>query len=229
MSIITLSNKNVDFPGPENSPGDRPIAMGGGLSVERLLRAYNNGIFPWYSGDKPILWWSPDPRFVLFPDEIKVSRSMKKYFNRDIFKLTFDKSFARVIRACQASPRKDKGTWIVEDMVDAYCRLHEAGYAHSVEVWQGDELVGGMYGVSLGRSFFGESMFTKTRNGSKFALIQLARILEKNEFDIIDCQVYTDHLHSMGAKMISRLDFLDIINFSMKKPTIRGSWENIFC
>ena len=219
--------KDIIFPPVELAEPNGMLAIGGDLSVERLLAAYKHGIFPWFSDGSPILWWSPDPRFVLFPDEIKVSKSMKQAMRNGTFTVTYDLAFKEVIRNCR-HPRKDQdGTWITDDMEDAYIELHELGFAHSVETWQGDELVGGLYGVSLGRMFFGESMFTITANASKAALISLAVKLQSLSFDCIDCQVHTKHMETMGARYIVRTEFIDLLASSLKHKGLTGSWKDI--
>jgi leucyl/phenylalanyl-tRNA--protein transferase len=183
------------------------LAAGGDLCPTRLLNAYRHGIFPWYSDDEPILWWSPAPRCVLFPERVHVSRRLKRRYNQGRFKLTTDQAFEPVIRAC-AEPRPSQpGTWITTDMVDAYCQLHELGIAHSVEAWQDGELAGGVYGLSLGRLFFGESMFSRQTDASKIALVTLCRHLQQKEYILLDCQVGNPHLVSMGAKNIPREEF----------------------
>ena len=210
MSIFRLSEEIV-FPDPHLAEDDGLLAVGGDLSVDRLLEAYVNGIFPWYNEGDPIRWWCRKPRCILLPQEIKVSKSMAKIIKKDIFNVTIDNDFEGVISNCQ-SMRKEEGTWITEEMKNAYIRLHNAGYALSVESYLDGELVGGLYGVVIGRCFFGESMFSKVSNASKIALIKLARILEKNKFEFIDCQMKTDHLISMGAKMIEFDEFLKLID-----------------
>ncbi len=202
------------------------MAVGGDLSQERLLLAYRMGIFPWYTEDEPIMWWSPDPRLVLYPSELRVSRSLKKTIKKQIFRLTVDESFESVINACARSRTKaDEGTWIVEEMINAYCRLHESGLAHSVEVWQNGSLVGGLYGVSLGKCFFGESMFTLISNASKVALVALVQYLRAREFHFIDCQISTPHLLSFGAHEIPRTQFLNELEQALKSPTLKGKWS----
>lgn len=210
MSIFRLSEKII-FPDPHLSEDDGLLAVGGDLSVDRLLEAYVNGIFPWYNEGDPIMWWSPKPRCVLLPQDINISKSMAKIIKKDIFKVTIDNDFEGVISNCK-SMREDNGTWITEEMKDAYIRLHDAGYALSVETYLEGELVGGLYGVVIGRCFFGESMFSKVSNASKIALIKLAQVLEKNNFEFIDCQMRTNHLISMGAKMIEFDEFLKLID-----------------
>ncbi|SFC05119.1 leucyl/phenylalanyl-tRNA--protein transferase [Marinospirillum celere] len=187
------------------------LAFGGDLSPERLLLAYSKGIFPWFSEGEPILWWSPAPRMVLFPKEIKVSRSLRKRLKRNDFKITFNQAFSQVIHFCAALRENREGTWISKEMETAYNQLHQQGFAHSVEVWQEEELVGGLYGLALGRVFFGESMFSRVSDASKVALVALARHLEALEFELIDCQVYSPHLASLGAREIGREEFLSFL------------------
>ncbi|TWF39127.1 leucyl/phenylalanyl-tRNA--protein transferase [Chitinophaga polysaccharea] len=192
---------------------DGLLAIGGDLSVERLLLAYRSGIFPWYD-EPPILWWSPDPRFVLFPDELKVSASMKQVLRRQQFRISYNEDFAAVIQRCSTIPRPGQtGTWITPEMQEAYIRLHKAGYAMSVECWQDNQLVGGLYGVKMGPFFFGESMFSDVSNASKAAFITFVQAYA-TELKMIDCQVHTTHLASLGASFISREEFLEIIGFS---------------
>jgi leucyl/phenylalanyl-tRNA--protein transferase len=190
------------------------LAAGADLSPGRLLAAYRQGIFPWYSAGEPILWWSPDPRMVLFPAELKVSRSLAKTLRKRDYEIRFDSAFAAVTQACasrgadQAAPDAgDSGTWITDEMRAAYQRLHELGYAHSVETWIAGELAGGLYGVAIGRMFYGESMFTRVRDASKLAMVHLARRLERQRFGMIDCQMHTPHLASLGARAIARSQF----------------------
>lgn len=218
------------FPDVEESTDEGIVAVGGDLSVERLILAYSKGIFPWYSSDKsPIIWWSPDPRFVLFPENLIISKSMRPYFNQNKFKVTWDQNFEDVIKNCQKIDREDQpGTWITSKMLAAYIQLHKKGYAHSVEVWLDNELVGGLYGISLGKVFFGESMFTKVSNASKFGFISLVNQLKQKGFLIIDCQQETKHLESLGASAIKRKDFIDILNHNNIEETYIGSWENYF-
>lgn len=209
MPIFQLT-KELIFPHPRLAEVDGLLAFGGDLTPERLILAYRSGIFPWYSEEDPLLWWSPDPRFILLPQKVKVSRSMKKVLWKKTFKLTFDTSFRRVMALC-AELRQEDGTWITPEMIDAYYKLHELGIAHSVEAWHEDELVGGLYGISLGKCFFGESMFSTMSNASKAALITLAEVLRNENYLFIDCQVYTQHLESMGAELISRSDYLSLL------------------
>ncbi|MFO7971177.1 MAG: leucyl/phenylalanyl-tRNA--protein transferase [Desulfobacterales bacterium] len=225
MTVFLLTDK-IAFPPPHFASGEGLLAVGGDLSRERLLLAYRMGIFPWFSDHDPILWWSPDPRLVLYPREIKVSKTLKKIIRKGMFKVTMDSAFDRVITQCaQIRLENNQGTWIVEDMIDAYCRLHESGFAHSVEAWREGELAGGLYGVSLGRCFFGESMFTRISNASNVALVTLAEYLKKLSFDMIDCQLTTKHLLRFGAREIPRSKFLKQLEASLKAPTKRGKWR----
>ena len=224
MPVYLLSDEIV-FPPPDLASREGLLAIGGDLCQERLIQAYSMGIFPWYAETEPIMWWSPDPRLVLYPDEIRVSRSLHKTINRGLFKITIDQAFDQVINECARVPRKiGEGTWIVPDMIQAYCRLHASGYAHSVEAWQNDKLVGGLYGVSLGKSFFGESMFTRVTNASKVAFVALVDHLKSWSFDLIDCQVATEHLISFGAREIPRGVFLKQLKKSLETPTLKGKW-----
>jgi leucyl/phenylalanyl-tRNA--protein transferase len=217
MPVFTLS-KRLSFPPPHLAIKEGLLAVGGDLSPERLLLAYRNGIFPWYSPGEPILWWSPDPRLVLYPDELRVSRSLRKVIKRNLFHITLDKSFDSVIQACADAKRSyGEGTWITDEMKTAYCELHRRGYAHSVEAWQGDTLVGGLYGLAIGRAFFGESMFSRVSNASKAAFVTLVENLKCLKFSLIDCQVRTDHLVRFGAREIPRKLFLDQVEEAMKK------------
>ncbi|HEV2353987.1 MAG TPA: leucyl/phenylalanyl-tRNA--protein transferase [Puia sp.] len=196
------------FPPQEEAGPDGLLAVGGDLSVQRLLLAYRHGIFPWYEG-KHILWWCPDPRFVLFPAEIRESKSMRQLIRRNTWEFRINSDFSQVIRQCKTvSRRGQESTWITDEVREAYTRLHEAGYAHSAEVWQGVDLIGGLYGVRLGKVFFGESMFSLVSNASKFAFILYVRQLMEDDVRLIDCQVYTDHLATLGARMIPRVEFL---------------------
>ena len=223
-----LDEDEISFPHPSYSNEDGILALGGDLSPNRLLFAYENGIFPWFNEGEPIIWWSPDPRFVLYPDDLKVSKSMRPYFNQGKFKVTYDTVFREVMVSCQQSPRQGQlGTWITEDMIDAYVKVHELGFAHSVEVWDDGQLVGGLYGISLGKIFFGESMFQRKSNASKFGFITLVRKLKSLGFNLIDAQTPTKHLGSLGAKNIPREDFLAILKENKSKETLRGNWNNI--
>jgi leucyl/phenylalanyl-tRNA--protein transferase len=201
------------------------LAAGGDLAVPRLLDAYRHGIFPWYSEDEPVLWWSPDPRMVLIPECISVSRSLRKRLRRREYVIRTDTAFKAVMRAC-AEPRSDQlGTWITAEMIDAYVALHQAGYAHSVEAWSDDTLVGGLYGVAIGRMFFGESMFVRRTDASKVALVRLAQQLERWSFGLIDCQMSTPHLASLGAHEIARADFMRALEELVNYPSHTGTWR----
>lgn len=207
MPLFALDTEIIDFPPPRLAEPDGLLAMGGDLSPERLLSAYRQGIFPWYEGEH-ILWWFPDPRFVLFPEDLKISKSVKPLLNRNEFDFTINKAFAEVIRSCQQIERSGQdGTWITHDVEKAYTKMHELGYAHSAEVWKNGELVGGLYGIRLGKVFFGESMFSKTSNASRYAFIRYVQQLRSEGVELIDCQVYTEYLESMGAAMIEGKDF----------------------
>jgi len=201
------------------------LAVGGNLSVARLLNAYQHGIFPWYNDDQPLLWWSPDPRTVLFPTHLKLSRSLRKTLARHAHDVTFDTAFNAVVAACAAPRGTESGTWITPAMTQAYSALHAAGYAHSVEVWQAGVLVGGLYGVALGRVFFGESMFSRIRDGSKIALAYLVGQLRNWEFAVIDCQLHTTHLQSLGAENISRRHFSTLIADNCTQTDPPSPWR----
>ena len=201
------------------------LAIGGSLSPARLEAAYRSGIFPWYSPGEPILWWSPDPRAILRPEQLHISRSMRRALRRADYGISLDTAFDAVVREC-AAPRADQpGTWITREMQAAYSRLHTAGLAHSIEVWRDDVLIGGLYGVSIGRAFFGESMFSRAANGSKIALIWLMRQIEAWGFDFLDCQLPTPHLESLGAVCIPRKRFLLALAASQRQPTRLGPWH----
>ena len=217
--------ERLAFPSPELAHEDGLLAVGGDLSNERLLMAYGLGIFPWYSEGDPILWWSPDPRMVLIPSEFRVSKSQRRINRSGRFRVTMDRAFDRVIAACARAPRRGQdGTWITEDMTAAYCRLHRAGYAHSVECWESEELVGGLYGISLGRCFFGESMFSLESNASKVAMSALATQAVRWEFALIDCQMHTPHLKGLGAKDLPRALFLELLSIGLEGETRVGPW-----
>lgn len=228
MPVFRLSEK-ISFPPPHFAEPEGLLAIGGDLSGQRLLLAYQMGIFPWYGEGEPILWWSPDPRLVLYPDAVHVSRRLKRIIRQQVFTITCDAAFDEVISTC-AALRTDnfQETWIGPDMIDAYCRLFHAGYAHSIEVWQGARLTGGLYGVSMGRGFFGESMFSLVPNTSKIALVALCRFLRVLCFDFVDCQVRTDHLQRMGAKEVARSFFLKMLARSITRKTLKGSWRRAF-
>jgi leucyl/phenylalanyl-tRNA--protein transferase len=210
MALFAL-DKELIFPPVHLAEPDGLLAIGGDLSTERLLLAYRNGIFPWYEGEH-ILWWCPDPRFVLVPPELKVSKSMAQLLKRQAFQFTINKAFPEVISNCKAISRRGQdGTWITEGIREAYTRLHRQGHAHSAEVWQNDMLVGGLYGVRMGKMFFGESMFSKVSNASKYAFISYVQQLMSEDVQLIDCQVYTEHLESLGARMMPRQWFLQML------------------
>lgn len=210
MHIAVLDN-NLWFPNADDASEDGLLAIGGDITTERLLLAYSKGVFPWYNDDLP-LWWNPNPRFVLYPQKLKVSKSMKQVIKQQQFNFTTNTAFKQVIIACQKINRKDHdGTWINEKFIGTYTKLHTLGYAHSAEAWQNNNLVGGLYGVKLGNIFFGESMFSYVNNASKFAFINFVQQLMQQNVVLIDCQIYTEHLESLGAEMIDRNLFLKTI------------------
>lgn len=224
MPVFELPDELI-FPHPRLANSDGLLAIGGDLSVDRLLLAYANGIFPWFDEESPILWWSPNPRMVLLPDKLKISNSLKQVINKEKFMVTFDQDFGAVISNCAGMRRAgQEGTWIVPEMQEAYINLHEAGYAHSVEVWHDDRLVGGLYGVSLGKIFFGESMFHLMRDASKVALYFLVEKLKSWEFHLIDSQQDTPHMRSLGCELISMDKFLNLIKNALRYPTLQGKW-----
>jgi leucyl/phenylalanyl-tRNA---protein transferase len=225
MPIYRLIDDLV-FPPPEYADPSGLLAVGGDLSAERLLEAYRVGIFPWYSEDQPILWWSPDPRFVLELDDFRISKSLRRTLRKRIFTVTFDHAFEEVIRACATVPREGQaGTWITSEMLAAYIRLHGLGFAHSVESWFQGKLAGGIYGVSLGKVFFGESMFHHKTDASKVALAALVQKLKSWDFELIDAQMATDHMISLGAKEIPRRMFLKRLRLALRHPTKRWKWR----
>jgi leucyl/phenylalanyl-tRNA--protein transferase len=225
MPIFRLVDDLV-FPPPDYADPSGLIAIGGDLSSERLLEAYRVGIFPWYSDDQPILWWSPDPRLVLELDHFKIARSLRKTLKKGLFKVTFDRVFEEVIAACATVDRDgQQGTWITQEMQDAYIKLHGLGFAHSVETWFDNQLVGGLYGVSLGKAFFGESMFHLKSDASKVALATLVERLKAWGFRFIDAQMTTEHLVSLGAQELSRRLFLKQLQSALRHPTKRGKWR----
>jgi leucyl/phenylalanyl-tRNA--protein transferase len=211
MPLTVLTDK-LWFPPVEKSAADGLLAIGGDLNTERLLLAYRSGIFPWYNDDEPPLWWCPDPRCVLFPDELYISKSMQQLFKRKAFTFTTNKAFADVIHLCAQTRKLKEGTWITKEIEQAYTHLHQLGKAVSAEAWQNNELVGGLYGIRLGNIFFGESMFSKVPNASKYAFISFVQQLQKEAVVLIDCQIYTPHLESLGARMIPREEFMGILN-----------------
>jgi len=223
---ISFIQEKLEFPSVQNALADGLLAIGGDLTKERMLLAYRSGIFPWFSEEDPILWWAPDPRFVLFPEYLKISKSMKQLFNKNAFEVSLDRDFSSVLANCANIKRYgQKGTWITPDMIDAYQTLFDEGWAHSVEVWKGDDLVGGLFGVAIGKMFFGESMFSKVSNASKYGFIELVQWLEKNGFDLIDCQLHTAHLGSLGAVHISRDEYMQQIEDSIDKSSINSTWS----
>ena len=224
MPIYALPNE-ILFPDPELADPSGLLAVGGDLQPTRLLQAYANGIFPWYSEGQPILWHSPDPRFVLFPNELRVSRSLRQTIRKDSFRITLDEAFEEVIERCSAVPRPGQdGTWITNEMIDGYIELHRLGFAHSAEAWSGGELVGGLYGVSLGSIFFGESMFADRSDASKVAFVALVEQLLRWNFSLIDSQVYTEHLERFGTTDIPRARYLKLLREALDSETRRGPW-----
>jgi len=227
MFRLSAHPSNLLFPPVEQASPDGLLAVGGDLRPDRLLEAYRHGIFPWYNHDQPILWWSPDPRTVLFPDKLHISRSLKRSLRPGLFNVTLDQCFRDVMRHC-AGPRPqypDGGTWITAEMLEAYTRLHELGYAHSVETWQEGRLVGGLYGLALGGAFFAESMFTRTSDASKVALVSLVRQLQVWGFRLMDCQQSSPHILAFDAENIPRLEFLDHLTVALMLPERRGRWQ----
>jgi len=225
MPIHLLTNE-IKFPSPNLATDEGLVALGGDLSVERLVEAYSNGIFPWFSEGEPILWWSPHPRLVVFPKDYKPAKSLRQKLNQKKFEVAFDSNFEGVIKECALSPRKDQeGTWITPEMEQAYINLHKAGYAHSVEAYKNGQLAGGLYGVSLGKVFFGESMFFNVSDASKVAFHYLVRFCLKNGFHFIDAQQDTSHLKRLGGILVSRKEFLFLLREALKAPTIKGKWN----
>ena len=226
--LTLLDPRHPDDPFPDVERAETEpnglLALGGDLSVTRLINAYRQGIFPWYSDDQPILWWSPDPRTLLFPERLKVSRSLRKTLGKRLFAASVDKAFDAVIAACAAPRTEDGGTWILPEMMLAYRRLHRLGFAHSVEVWADGELVGGLYGVALGRVYFGESMFSRRSDASKVALVYLCEKLSQWGYRLIDCQLYTEHLISLGAEEVPRRAFSALLRTACDEEPEEGSW-----
>ena len=223
MPVFRLDDRLV-FP-PVHLAEDGLLALGGDLRPERLLLGYTQGIFPWYAENLPILWHSPDPRMVMTTEDLVVQRSLRKAIKKRPFAITMDTAFARVLEGCALVPRPGQtGTWLIPEMVEAYTKLHELGFAHSIEAWVGDELVGGLYGVSLGAAFFGESMFATAPDASKIAFVYCARQLDAWGIKLIDCQVHTDHLERFGAYEVSRMQYLDMLRAALDQPTKRGKW-----
>lgn len=224
MPVYALDERII-FPDPKFADETGLLAVGGDLSPERLILAYSKGIFPWYSEGDPIMWWSPDPRMIIIPENLKVSKSLKQSIINKGFEIKFDTQFDKVISNCSKATRSDQdGTWITKEMKQAYLHLHYKGFAHSVETYFNGELVGGLYGISLGKAFFGESMFYKKRDASKISLYFLAQKLKEWNFHLIDAQVETEHLKSMGAQLISRQEFLILLNRALNYSTIKGKW-----
>lgn len=224
---VELSRRDLTFPDPEDADESGLLALGGDLKIERLKLAYSKGIFPWYEKGMPILWWSPDPRMVLFPDKLIISHSLRQSVKKQQFTITFDTAFEQVINQCSTTPRQgEEGTWITREMKNAYINLHSQGFAHSAEAWLDGKLVGGLYGVSLGKVFFGESMFHHETNASKVALYHLVAKLKEWDFHIIDAQVYTNHLESLGGELISRSRYLTILEEGLKHDHPTGKWRN---
>jgi len=225
MPVYRLT-EDIIFPDPAEAEPDGLLAVGGDLSAERLLLAYQIGVFPWFSRGHPILWWSPDPRFVLFPGKFKLSKSLAQRIRKQEFRFTFDTVFAEVIENCARVKRQhEDGTWITAGMKKAYIKLHQLGFAHSAEVWENDVLVGGLYGISLGKAFFGESMFHTKTDASKIAFYCLHEQLLAWGFHFIDCQLHTDHLASLGAEEVPRIVFLEKLEIALANETIRGLWS----
>ena len=227
MPVYQLIPEVSFFPPTEEAEGDGLLAVGGDLTKERLLAAYSKGVFPWYAAGQPILWWSPDPRLVLIPEELKISRSLRKALRKQQFEIRFDSAFQQVIKACaDVRTQQGAGTWIIPEMQQAYTELHQDGFAHSVESWLDGELAGGLYGISLGQCFFGESMFSTRNDSSKVALVALVEFSKQVGIKMIDCQMTTSHLLSLGAREIKRKVFLQNLKIHLEEPTLKGSWNN---
>lgn len=224
MPVFRLDDRLV-FP-PVHLAEDGLLALGGDLRPERLLLGYTQGIFPWYAENLPILWHSPDPRMVMTTRDLLVQRSLRKAIKKRPYEIRIDTAFEQVLRGCAESPRPGQtGTWLIPEMIDAYMKLHDLGFAHSFEAWKGDELVGGLYGVSLGAAFFGESMFAKATDASKIAFVASVRQLDAWKIGLIDCQVHTEHLERFGAYEIPRLEYLQLLTSALDEPTRRGKWK----
>jgi leucyl/phenylalanyl-tRNA--protein transferase len=226
MPVYVLDPEYLIFPDPEDASEDGLLAVGGLLREDWVLKAYERGIFPWFNAGDPILWWSVDPRSVLFFDNLRVQKSMRPYLNSDKYRFTLDTAFEEVMKSCANVPGRGKShTWISEEMMVVYTSLHRMGVAHSAEVWHDGNLVGGLYGLSLGRAFFGESMFSNENNMSKLAFIRLCEFLEERNFDFVDCQVPTAHLEGLGARNIPRTEYLQLLEKALEAPTSSGKWN----
>lgn len=228
LKLLDPRQPHDEFPPVEQAltEPDGLLAVGGDLSPTRLLKAYKHGVFPWYNPGEPILWWSPNPRLVLFPDRLRISRSLHKAIRNGGFRISFDQAFGQVVDACSAPRKEEKGTWITPEMKTAYNRLHHLGFAHSVECWHEERLVGGLYGVAIGRVFFGESMFHRHNNASKVAFVRLVHWLMDWNYALIDCQVRTDHLISLGAEEIPRKRFVQLIGQGCEEPCAEAAWKS---
>jgi len=225
--VPQLNQYFLAFPNPHYADDGGLLAYGGDLSTKRLLSAYTHGIFPWFSEGDPILWWSPNPRLLLYTDKFKLSKSFRRVLRSGKFSVTFDQDFSGVIQHCASIPRKgQESTWIVPEMIEAYRRLHKEGYAHSVEVYYEGKLVGGLYGLALGRAFFGESMFSLVSDASKVAFKALSDVLGSRGYDFIDCQMKTDHMVRLGAEVVQRDIFLDALSTTIEEPTEMGPWDH---
>lgn len=221
MNWVILQSEKQPLPPASSADGEGLVAIGGELTSARLKEAYRKGIYPWYEEDSPVLWWSPDPRMVLFPDQLHIPKSMRPLLNKDAFKVTINQAFEDVIRKCAETARPDQdGTWIIDEMIDAYIHWHEEGFVHSFEAWYGEDLVGGFYGVNLGRVFFGESMFALAPNASKFAFIKGVQWMRGNGIELIDCQMETEHLKRFGAQTIDRGVFVEEVSRLIQSPNI---------
>lgn len=229
--IFLLNNNEFSFPDASSAPKNLPLAIGADLNPARLILAYKSGIFPWYDKNSPIMWWSPDPRFVLFLNEMHISHSLSKIIRKNLFKISVDQDFEKVINFCAKVKRKNQDdTWITDEMIETYINLHKLGYAHSIEAWQNDELVGGLYGVCIGSIFFGESMFHIKENASKIAFAKfLYALKERTSIDLIDCQIYTDYLASFGAKLIPREQYLQLLKQRINEDNKISNWKDLIC
>lgn len=226
LTLLDDRNPNEPFPKLEKAlkNPDGLLAVGGCLSQTRLLNAYRHGIFPWFNENEPILWWSPNPRLVLFPNQLVISTSLSKTIRKNVFSVTFNNAFEKVIEACGKTRENTTGTWITNDIKNAYCKLHQHGFAHSVEVWYESELVGGLYGVAIGQVFFGESMFHTKTDASKVGFVLLVEKLKLWNYQLIDCQIYSQHLVSLGAEMIQRKHFSQLLIDFCEKPPVKTAW-----